>query len=210
MPMFPLGTVLLPTAVLPLQVFEPRYREMVQHCLAADRRFGVVLIARGHEVGGHDLRTDIGTVAEMLQATEMANGLWFLVAVGARRLRVRRWLQDDPYPRAEVEEWDDDPGVAQMDSLSYASLVGLARQVLALAAELEHDANSAALDVVEDPAVGTFQLAAALPLGPFDRQQILAANGSQARGELLTQLCQDRAGDLEGLLRMRPQDNPPF
>lgn len=208
MPMFPLGTVLLPGGVLPLQVFEPRYRAMVQHCLAADRRFGVVLIARGYEVGGDDVRTDVGTVAQMMQATEMANGLWFLVTVGTRRLRVRRWLPDDPYPRAEVEEWDDGPEAEPMDSAAYAALVRTVRRVLALAAEVGQAAGPATLEVADDPALGTFQLASALPIGPFDRQRILVADGSRARGELLGDLCRDRTEDLEGLLRLRDEDEP--
>ena len=64
--MFPLGKVLVPGEVLPLHVFEPRYRQLVVDLLAADDRppeFGVVLIERGWEVGGGDARTDIGTVA---------------------------------------------------------------------------------------------------------------------------------------------------
>ena len=66
--MFPLGAVLLPGESLPLQVFEPRYLALVDHCTATpDRmRFGVVLISRGHEVGGRDERTGVGTVARIV------------------------------------------------------------------------------------------------------------------------------------------------
>ena len=61
MPMFPLGSVLLPGVVLPLHVFEPRYQQLVRDCLETDEHeFGVVLIDRGSEVGGGDSRTDVG------------------------------------------------------------------------------------------------------------------------------------------------------
>ena len=60
LPMFPLGTVLLPGAPLPLQVFEPRYRGLTHDCLAGVPEFGVVLIERGSEVGGGDVRTNVG------------------------------------------------------------------------------------------------------------------------------------------------------
>ncbi|MBT4677880.1 MAG: hypothetical protein HOB67_08555, partial [Acidimicrobiaceae bacterium] len=63
MPMLPLGAVLLPTAVMPLQLFEARYRHMIVDVLAADSEFGVVLIRRGSEVGGGDLRYDVATRA---------------------------------------------------------------------------------------------------------------------------------------------------
>src|SRR5687768_12766401 len=109
--MFPLGTVLLPTAVIPLHVFEPRYRALVHDCLAADREFGIVLIARGSEVGGGDDRTDVGVVARIVEAVELPDGRWAIGAVGVDRIRVRTWLADDPYPRADVEAWPDiDPG----------------------------------------------------------------------------------------------------
>ena len=75
LPMFPLGTVLFPHGVLPIHVFEPRYRAMVDDCLAGDARFGVVLIERGSEVGGGDTRFHVGTVAQIVQAGKMPDGL---------------------------------------------------------------------------------------------------------------------------------------
>ncbi|MEN3314917.1 MAG: uncharacterized protein V7605_1151, partial [Acidimicrobiaceae bacterium] len=54
--MFPLGTVLFPGLALPLHVFEPRYQSLVQACLDGDGHFGIVLIERGSEVGGGDVR----------------------------------------------------------------------------------------------------------------------------------------------------------
>ena len=59
-PMFPLGTVLLPGGILPLHVFEDRYRELTEYCLGNQTSFGVVLIERGHEVGGGDVRASVG------------------------------------------------------------------------------------------------------------------------------------------------------
>ena len=58
--MFPLGTVLFPHAPLPLHIFEPRYRALVQECIDGDGEFGVVLIERGFEVGGGDTRFGTG------------------------------------------------------------------------------------------------------------------------------------------------------
>ena len=92
--MFPLGTVVVPGMVLPLQVFEPRYREMLQHVLAGDRTFGVVLIERGSEVGGGDVRTDVGTLARVVRAEEQPDGRWAVVALGVGRIRVDRWALD--------------------------------------------------------------------------------------------------------------------
>ena len=103
LPMFPLGCVLFPHAVLPLHVFEPRYRVMMRKCLDGDREFGVVLIERGSEVGGGDIRFDVGTIGHIIQAAEIEDGRLAIAAVGISRLRVTRWLPDDPYPIAEIE-----------------------------------------------------------------------------------------------------------
>src|SRR5829696_8282280 len=107
MPMFPLGTVLLPSVALPLHVFEARYRALVHDCLEGENRFGVVLIERGSEVGGGDVRSNVGTVAQIVEAARFDDGRYALVAVGRERIRVARWLDDQPYPRADVEVWDD-------------------------------------------------------------------------------------------------------
>src|SRR6478609_3186788 len=107
MPMFPLGTVLFPHALLPLHVFEPRYRLMTQRVLRGEREFGVVLIERGSEVGGGDTRFDVGTVARVVQIAELPDGRYAVATVGLRRIRVIRWLDDDPYPRAQVEAMEE-------------------------------------------------------------------------------------------------------
>ncbi len=71
----------------------------------------MVLIERGSEVGGGDVRSDVGTVARIVEAQELPDGRWALLTVGARRLRVEPWLPDDPYPLADVDDWPDpEPG----------------------------------------------------------------------------------------------------
>ena len=70
LPIFPLNTVLFPGAPLPLRIFEPRYREMLQACLEADRRFGVALIKSGQEVGESAEPYEIGTVARIEKVSD--------------------------------------------------------------------------------------------------------------------------------------------
>src|SRR5258706_11763431 len=105
--MFPLGTVLYPHVLIPLRIFEARYREMTRDLLAGDGRFGVVLIERGSEVGGGDTRSDFGCVAQLVQAQQAPDGRFALMAIGVERLRVHEWLPDDPYPRAVVQLIED-------------------------------------------------------------------------------------------------------
>ena len=191
LPMFPLGTVLVPGAGLPLHVFEPRYRAMTKDCLAGDGCFGVVLIERGSEVGGHDVRSDIGTRARIVESAELPDGRWALVAAGEERLRVRRWLDDDPYPRAEVEPWPDvEPGSGYAGDL--AATIALLRRALALTAEAGRAAAPATVELADDPLVAGYQAVALAPIPTLDRHQLLAAPSPEARAASLAELLRDR------------------
>jgi Lon protease-like protein len=194
MAMFPLGMVLFPGAVLPLHVFEPRYRALVAHCLSTpDHEFGVVLIERGHEVGGGDVRTNVGTVARMVEVGELPDGRYALVTVGTRRLRVSDWLDDDPFPRAIVEHWPDEaPSSSPADlEAAYSSVTATLRRVLALSAELGRAAVPATVELTSEPTLGAYQAAALAPLGPLDQQRLLAAPGPSERLHLLGALLVD-------------------
>lgn len=197
LPMFPLGTVLFPTMVLPLHVFEPRYRALVDDCVSGDGEgeFGVVLIERGSEVGGGDVRTDVGTVAQILQVERFDDGRLAVAAVGTRRIRIERWLDDDPYPRAEVADWDDvGAGGVDLDEAD-----PLFRRALALAAELGEAPAPLDVELADDPALATFQIGALAPLGPVDRQALLATERADDRVALLV----EQLTDVVELLRAR-------
>jgi Lon protease-like protein len=194
--MFPLGTALVPTAGLPLHVFEPRYRALVKDCLAGVPEFGVVLIARGSEVGGGEVRTDVGTVARIVESAELPDGRWALVAVGVRRIRVTGWLPDDPYPRAEVEDWPDPPpGPEHAPRLDRT--VAALRRALALTAEVGEQAAPATLELAEDPTTAGYQAVAVAPIGPLDRYALLVAESPEARLDALEVLLQEAIEVLE-------------
>ncbi len=198
--MFPLGSVLVPGMILPLHVFEPRYRQLVNDCLAGDGEFGVVLIARGSEVGGGDVRTDAGTMARIVQADETPDGRFAVVAVGVRRIRVERWLDDDPYPRADVADWPDPDGAGPPD---IGEVTGLLRRVAARRAELGEPAPPLDLELSDDAIVAAYQAAAVAPLGPADRQDLLCAPSVADRVEMLRDLLLDHLVVLEARLSGR-------
>ena len=139
MPMFPLGTVLLPGGLLPLHVFEPRYRQLVVDLLADDvnePEFGITMIERGKETGGGEVRADVGTIARIVHIEALDGGRYRLVVAGTRRLRVRSWLPDDPYPLADIDEWPDegadDPHLADLIAGAHARI----RDINRLTAEI--------------------------------------------------------------------------
>lgn len=201
--MFPLGTVLLPHMVLPLQVFEPRYRQLLEDVLAGDGRFGVALIARGQEVGGGEVRTDLGTVARVLRAEPLDDGRWLVIALGTSRFRVTRWLDDDPYPRAEIAALTDEHRESEV-AAHRTQLEPLIRRVLALRQELGEDGVPPDFEVSTDPDVACWQTAVMAPLNAFDAQRLLATDRCADRLALLEELLTG----LEETLRFRLDGGP--
>jgi uncharacterized protein len=196
--MFPLGSPLVPGMGLPLRVFEPRYRIMTQEVLAGSGEFGVVLIERGFEVGGGDVRFDVGTIARIVQAAESPDGRYALQAVGTHRIQVHEWLPDDPYPVAMVERLvDPDPGP---DAATVREDVDrILRRVTGLRSELGHRVE--AVELHADPAVASWHAALAGGLGPLDVQRLLGLNGPDERLAAVADALTDLAELLEMELR---------
>jgi hypothetical protein len=109
-----------------------------------------------------------------------------LAAVGVHRIRVERWLDDAPYPRAEVVEWHDQPPEGDRDG--WDEVATLLRRAAALQRELGEPAAPLDLELARDPVVAGYQSVAVAPLGPADRQRLLAAPTLDARRSLLRDL----------------------
>ncbi len=195
--MFPLGSPLVPFTGVPLHVFEERYRALMRTCMDGDRRFGVVLIERGFEVGGGDERAGVGTLAEIAEAEELSDGRWVMIAVGVGRLRVVEWLPDDPYPRAIVDELPETPassGTAERDAIQ-----ATARRIAGMLAELGDPAPPIDLELSDDPVAAAYQASAAMPLAALDRQRLLEIDDPDVRITRTAAVLQD----LEELVLMR-------
>ena len=198
-PMFPLESVLVPGMVLPLHVFEPRYRALVRDCLAGERRFGVVLIERGSEVGGGDVRFDFGTASTVVGAEELPDGRWELEAIGGDRVRVLEWLPDDPYPIAEVERLVEPPWSADDDG-AHAGVVAAFDNIVDLAARLGAVVDPRVTDLPGDPAWDGWLVAARAPIGDLDKLALLSAATVADRLQTLRSQLEDVAGVLASRL----------
>lgn len=194
MPMFPLGTVLFPHAALPLHLFEDRYRALAETCLRGDGRFGVVLIERGFEVGGGDQRFGVGTVAHIVEAAQTPDGRYLLATVGAERFRVKKWLDDDPFPRAEIDVLSEPKRVPSDVAARRDDVQRLLGRVLAMSAELgDPAAPVGAAELDDDPVKASFEAAARAPIGPLDAQRLLELDDPAARFDQLEAMLTDTA-----------------
>lgn len=140
------------------------------------------------------MRSSLGTIAHIIRADRYPDGRWGVLAVGSRRFRVVDWLPDDPYPLADVEElpeegWDD-----SLDQ-RMAAAENEVRRAIALASEL--GASVTHPELSNEPAVASWQLCQAVPIGPFDRQRLLSAGDFGERLDLLVDLAREVSSLLE-------------
>jgi Lon protease-like protein len=196
MPMFPLGSVLFPGGLLPLHIFETRYQQLLNQALETDRRFGVVLISRGSEVGGGEIRTDIGTAAYIDKYQRFDDGRSAVASRGTTRFRVVQWLDDDPYPRAMVQELGQEPeGRNDRDLLRAARDTFMA--VTDLGQRLGRLESAPKANWLTDIDDASWQLADRSPCTALDRYTILAARTRGERLGRIDELLQEVYADLE-------------
>ncbi|MEU2610840.1 LON peptidase substrate-binding domain-containing protein [Micromonospora sp. NPDC007271] len=190
LPVFPLGTVLFPGLVLPLHIFEERYRALVRHLVGlpegAPREFGVVAIRAGWEValgagraGGDVTLHEVGCTAELRQVTELADGGFDIVTVGRRRFRIAEVDEGTtPYLTAEVEWLPEPAGTDEVAGLLAARVISVFRQYLSL---IRPDPQEISEQLPEDPTVLSHLVAATAALTVGDRQRLLAIDDTAAR-----------------------------
>ena len=177
---------MLPGEELPLRIFEPRYSALVSDCLASDDpAFGVVLISAGREVGGGDTRSDIGALAHITECADLGDGRYRLRCVIAERIRVLEWHPDDPYPRAAVEVWPDEPGAAvdveAIRDVEDRMIALFERIAAARGAPVDARDIVVGADASGDAAMWLYALASRVPMGQADRYAVLAAPTVAAR-----------------------------
>jgi Lon protease-like protein len=195
LPVFPLATVLFPGLVLPLHIFEERYRALVRHLVDlpenAPREFGVVAIQTGWEVassgpggrptpGGGDVTLhEVGCTAELRQVTELPDGGFDIVTVGRRRFRIADVdEQGAPYLTAQVEWLPEPAGPDEVSDLLAARVIAVFRQYLGL---IRSDPEEISEQLPEDPTVLSHLVAATAALTVDDRQRLLAIDDTAAR-----------------------------
>lgn len=187
LPLFPLpNLVLFPGVVLPLYVFEERYRALLRDIQAGDEPFGIVQIIEtdGHEDRArpfHERVSRVGTLAHLQQAQTHDDGTSSIVVVGGERFVVEDFAFDKPYLSATVREWPLDP-----DPLGPVVTDASARQLLADLLRLHSDqADTLRRLAPADPLLLASFAASALPLDGGQREQALVAPTLQDRLDTL-------------------------
>ena len=174
--LFPLSTVLFPGGPLRLRIFEPRYLDMVRHCLKESRAFGVLLILEGEEAGEAVSVAESGTSARVVDFDTLPDGLLGIDCIGEQRFRVRkRWQQGDGLNVAQVDYLPDDPPCALPADLAH--LGELLREVLPQLGER----YAHVVAQYEDAGWVGNRWAEVLALTPAEKQQLLELADPLAR-----------------------------
>jgi Lon protease-like protein len=182
LPIFPLGAVLFPGLVLPLHVFEERYRLLIRDLLAGEEphRFGVVSIELGHEVGSGAARrlAPVGCTAEVRNAEKHEDGRYDVVTTGGTRFRVEDVDDSLAYLRADVTMLPEEEGPGAETAV--APVGGLFRRYCDRL--VEHGAQIINLDELPSEPLGlSYLVAASLVLDRSDKQRLLEAEHAAAR-----------------------------
>ncbi len=105
--LFPLATtVLFPHQEIPLNIFEPRYLNLIEQCTQQNKGFGISLIKEGAEVGPPPIPHKVGTAVEIISYDRIEKNRFFVVVRGTRRFQIVRLLQEQPHIRVEIS-WLD-------------------------------------------------------------------------------------------------------
>jgi Lon protease-like protein len=184
LPLFPLGAVLYPGMVLPLHVFEDRYRQLVRDLLdgSEPRQFGVIAIRKGRETGIDGVQSlyEVGCAATLRRVEQHSDGRFDLVTVGTQRFRLLSLDETLPYLQGEIELLTDD----EVDEAAAGALV-LAVQV-AFRAYLDAltewgGATVRVEDLPAEPVLLSYVVAAAMVIDLPERQSLLAEPDALAR-----------------------------
>ncbi|MBV9850162.1 MAG: LON peptidase substrate-binding domain-containing protein [Armatimonadetes bacterium] len=176
LPLFPLHVVLYPEMPLPLHIFEPRYREMVHRCRAANSPFGVILIREDEAAVPHS----VGTAARITHHEALPDGRMNIIVTGETRFRVLEVQRHRPYLTARVEpvsEEDTDP--ARL-APPFKTVSGMFRDYLRSVSALAGRPLSA-LQLPQDPEFLSYAIAMFLQIPLSEKQRLLEMTATEAR-----------------------------
>jgi Lon protease-like protein len=177
LPLFPLGTVLFPGLLLPLHIFEERYRQLIRDLQARPEphRFGVIAIRQGRETGVDGIQAlhEVGCTATLRQVNELEDGRYDIVTVGTHRFRLAGLDDSKPYLQGQVDMLTEAAGAAEAAAQAARVVRDLFRTYLSALAERGVTQISAP-ELPDDPVTLSYLVAASMIIDLSDRQTLLA------------------------------------
>jgi Lon protease-like protein len=181
-PLFPLGIVMLPSELVPLHIFEERYKLMIGECLDEEREFGIVWLS-------DDRLSEVGCAGRITQVLEkMDDGRMNILVQGTRPFRLVERIPDLPYPAGTIELLEDDEPEAP------AEVVDAARERYAALVERVTDRRP---DDSELQALDSYGMAATIEFAPSPKQELLEERSEPKRLALVAEMLESTLKKLD-------------
>jgi uncharacterized protein len=212
LPLFPLGSVLFPGMLLPLHIFEPRYRLLLQRAVQADQPFGIVLIRSGPEVGGPAEPHRVGTTARVVGTTPLPGGRSFIIARGERRFAIEAIdAEREPYLVGQVRYLDEDDG-SDATELADRAADSFGQYLTGIMSTSNDARTEVPLGELREgtPAEVSYRIAGGLGIDASERQRLLETERTAPRLESVVRLLERENTLLKELLvRLRARGEAP-
>jgi Lon protease-like protein len=212
LPLFPLASVLFPGMLLPLHIFEPRYRLLLDRAIRNSEPFGIVLIKNGPEVGGNAEPHRVGTTARVVGTTPLPGGRSFIIARGERRFEIERIDSErEPYLVGEVRYIDEDDG-AEASELADRAADAFGDYLTGILATSTDARTGSPLGELRDgtPAEVSYRIAGGLGIDASERQRLLETERTAPRLEsVIRLLVRENTLLKELVLRLRARGETP-
>lgn len=183
--LFPLNAVLFPGATLNLHIFEARYKQMINECLASGEGFGVALIAEGAEAGDPNVTPhDVGSIAEIVDVQSLPFGRFFISTIGRQRFKIVEIVTREPYLVVEADVLDEEAG--DEGAAGDADVDTLSQRVRRLFVEylelvVEFSGQQPLVELPEDARDASFAIGDALQIAEAVKQRLLEIETTKQR-----------------------------
>lgn len=198
-PLFPLNVVLFPTMVLPILIFEERYKLMLNYCLETESDFGIALIKSGREVGGPAVPYEVGTTAHISGVEHKQDDKIHISVVGKERFTIVDITQETPYMMAKVRAIED-----HQDNTNEEKIMAAATDIVRSCIKRLLGINGEWVKDIQLPARAadlSYLVAIRLPGEQPVKQQLLQAESPAKRLQMEIPLLKAEADRLERTLR---------
>jgi ATP-dependent Lon protease len=187
-PIFPLPVALFPGAILPLHIFEERYKEMIRDCMDGEKIFGVTFA--GGRDGWPPPADRVGCAAFILAVVPLEEGRMNILTTGLARYRVKTYFEDKPYLEGKVEFFEDDPTFDDLSELCAEVTTLYKRTVKSIRTISKNDEDTFNDELPDEPEALSFSVASSLQLSDDQKIRMLELRSTEERLQALKALLQ--------------------
>ncbi|HSF24501.1 MAG TPA: LON peptidase substrate-binding domain-containing protein [Blastocatellia bacterium] len=204
LPIFPLATVLFPGAILPLHIFEERYKQMMRHAVENEGLFG--LSYRSDASVGEETPPppgSVGCVAKIHAVMPLDEGKMNVISTGVVRYKILSLQQAEPFVMARVAPLHDDLEPGADLNLIFDEMEGMCREFLEAAQTLDESGAFLGQDLPEDPEAFSLLVSSALPIDNDSKQTLLEITSTRSRLSRLRHYVSSALSDFNKRIQIR-------